>query len=151
MEKFITNETDAILPQKPTAMSCLTGGALLASCPTRSQLPSDGPSPKSETEVPQTGTGPGQVVVAKKDFWILNKLGFHARPATQFVKTAKRFISDIFVQKENQRVCGKSLISVLLLAAASGSKLTVHASGPDASEALIELERLFHNRFGEVE
>jgi phosphocarrier protein HPr len=88
---------------------------------------------------------------AVREFCIANKLGLHARPAAKFVKTAKRFISDIFVQKENHKVSGKSLFSMLMLAAGHGCKLTVHAIGPDAFQAIAELENLVLNRFGERE
>ncbi|HYG33489.1 MAG TPA: HPr family phosphocarrier protein [Clostridia bacterium] len=85
------------------------------------------------------------------DFQVSNKLGLHARPAAQFVKTANKFACDIFVQKEGEKVNGKSLIGLLLLAAGQGSKLTIHAQGPDASQALAELELLVARRFGEEE
>jgi phosphocarrier protein len=85
------------------------------------------------------------------DFRVSNKLGLHARPAAQFVRTASRFQCDIFVEKDGQRINGKSLISLLVLAAEPGSKLTVHACGEDASRALAELELLFEARFGEEE
>ncbi len=88
---------------------------------------------------------------AAKSFKILNKLGLHARPAAAFAKTASRFACDIFVQKDGEKANGKSLISLLLLAAGQGSQLTVYAHGHDASLALAELEILFERRFGEME
>jgi len=87
--------------------------------------------------------------VMTKDFRVSSKLGFHARPVAAFVKTASRFTCDIFVEKSGVRVSGKSVISLLLLAAGPGSELTILARGEDATQALAELEWLIENRFGE--
>ena len=65
----------------------------------------------------------------KKDFIIKNRLGLHARAAAQLVQTANRFQSEIFVEKEGTRVNGKSIMGILMLAAAQGSSLTVTAEG----------------------
>jgi len=80
---------------------------------------------------------------------VLNKLGIHARPAAMFVKTANRFQCDIFVEKDGEKVNGKSIMGLMMLAAGPGSKLTVHAEGQDASQALAELETLVERKFGE--
>jgi phosphocarrier protein len=80
-----------------------------------------------------------------KDFKVSNKLGIHARPAAMFVKTANRFSCDIFVEKVN----GKSIMGLMMLAAGPGSKLTVSAQGHDASQALSELEVLINRKFDE--
>jgi phosphocarrier protein HPr len=84
-----------------------------------------------------------------KDFWVSNKLGIHARPAAMFVKTANRFTCDIFVEKDGEKVNGKSIMGLMMLAAGPGSKLTVHAHGQDASQALAELETLIKRKFDE--
>ena len=84
-----------------------------------------------------------------KDFRVLNKLGIHARPAAMFVKTANRFSCDIFVEKDGEKVNGKSIMGLMMLAAGPGSKLTVHANGHDASQALAELETLINAGFDE--
>jgi phosphocarrier protein len=84
-----------------------------------------------------------------KDFWVANKLGIHARPAAMFVKTANRFSCDIFVEKDGEKVNGKSIMGLMMLAAGPGSKLTVHAHGQDASQALAELEILIKRKFDE--
>jgi phosphocarrier protein len=84
-----------------------------------------------------------------KDFRVANKLGIHARPAAMFVKTANRFSCDIFVEKDGEKVNGKSIMGLMMLAAGPGSKLTVHASGHDASQALAELETLINRKFDE--
>jgi phosphocarrier protein len=85
-----------------------------------------------------------------KDFLVSNKLGIHARPAAMFVKTANRFTCDIFVEKDGEKVNGKSIMGLMMLAAGPGSTLTVHASGHDASQALAELESLFKAKFEEA-
>jgi phosphocarrier protein HPr len=84
-----------------------------------------------------------------KDFLVSNKLGIHARPAAMFVKTATRFACDIFVEKDGEKVNGKSIMGLMMLAAGPGSKLTVHAQGHDASQALAELETLIKRKFDE--
>ena len=84
-----------------------------------------------------------------KDVLVANKLGIHARPAALFVKTANRFACDIFVEKDGERVNGKSIMGLMMLAAGPGSKLTVHAQGNDASQALAELETLIKRKFDE--
>ena len=87
--------------------------------------------------------------IMTKDFKVLNKLGIHARPAALFVKTANRFSCDIFVEKDGEKVNGKSIMGLMMLAAGPGSKLTVHANGHDASQALAELETLISRKFEE--
>ena len=84
-----------------------------------------------------------------KDVLVANKLGIHARPAAMFVKTANRFTCDIFVEKDGEKVNGKSIMGLMMLAAGPGSKLTVHAQGQDASQALTELETLIKRKFDE--
>src|SRR5215471_4923140 len=84
-----------------------------------------------------------------RDFLVSNKLGIHARPAAMFVRTANRFNCDIFVEKDGERVNGKSIMGLMMLAAGPGSKLTIHAQGQDASQALNELETLIKRKFDE--
>lgn len=84
-----------------------------------------------------------------RDFTVPNKLGIHARPASLFVKTANRFRCNIFVEKDGEKVNGKSIMGLLMLAAGPGSTLTVYADGQDASQALSEIEELIDRRFDE--
>ena len=84
-----------------------------------------------------------------KDFLVSNKLGIHARPAAMFVKTANRFTCDIFVEKDGEKVNGKSIMGLMMLAAGPGSRLTIHALGQDAAQALAELETLINRKFDE--
>ena len=85
----------------------------------------------------------------KKELTVLNKLGIHARPAALFVKTANRFESEIYVEKDGERVNGKSIMGLMMLAAGPGSKLLVHAEGQDAARAIVELEALLKRKFDE--
>ena len=84
-----------------------------------------------------------------KTLTIMNELGLHARAAAQFVKTANRFHSNIIVKKESVSVNGKSIMGVLMLAAAKGADITIEADGVDETEAIEELGFLIHGKFGE--
>ena len=86
---------------------------------------------------------------ATKELLVANKLGIHARPAAMFVKTANRFDCEIFVEKDGERVNGKSIMGLMMLAAGPGSKLTLTAEGQDAVRALNELEGLLLRKFDE--
>ena len=88
-------------------------------------------------------------LIMTRDFLVSNKLGMHARPAAMFVKTANRFSCDIFVEKDGEKVNGKSIMGLMMLAAGPGSRLTVHAQGHDASQALSEIETLINRKFDE--
>ena len=82
---------------------------------------------------------------------IVNRLGLHARAATQLVKCASGFKSIIHITLGERRVNGKSIMGVLTLAAARGSEIDIEANGEDAGAALNALEQLIANRFGEDE
>lgn len=82
---------------------------------------------------------------------ICNKLGLHARAAAKFVTLASRFSSEIELIRDTKRVNGKSIMGVMMLAAAQGTELLLSATGADEVEALDELEALINNRFGEDE
>jgi phosphocarrier protein HPr len=84
-----------------------------------------------------------------KEVTIANKLGIHARPAAMFVKTANRFACEIFVEKDGEKINGKSIMGLMMLAAGPGSKLTLHVRGADAPTALAELESLVRRKFDE--
>ena len=80
---------------------------------------------------------------------IQNQLGLHARAAAAFVKIAFRFRSEIELIEGRKRVNGKSIMGLLTLAAAQGTKLTLRAKGPDAAKAVAALTELVNNKFGE--
>lgn len=80
---------------------------------------------------------------------IVNRLGLHARAAAKLVTLASKFSSDIRVRKDSREVSGKSIMGVMMLAAAQGSSITLIAEGEDAQSALDELSQLIAERFGE--
>jgi len=82
---------------------------------------------------------------------IINKLGLHARAAAQFVQLASSFNSHIEFEKDNRRVNGKSIMGVMMLAAAKGSEITLYTDGKDEEESMKQLEQLINNRFNEDE
>ncbi len=84
-----------------------------------------------------------------KEVVIANKLGIHARPAALFVKTANRFACDIFVEKDGEKINGKSIMGLMMLAAGPGSRLTLHVRGADAQAAITELSALVQRKFDE--
>ena len=73
---------------------------------------------------------------------VKNKQGLHARPAALFVQMANKFTSDITVAKGRNKVNGKSIMGIMMLAAGAGSKVTILAAGEDADKAADELEKL---------
>jgi phosphotransferase system HPr (HPr) family protein len=89
------------------------------------------------------------VTAITRDVSILNALGLHARAAARFVQTANRFQSAIRVTRGDRTVDGKSIMGILLLAAARGSIVTISTEGPDAAAALHELCALVASGFGE--
>jgi phosphocarrier protein HPr len=84
-----------------------------------------------------------------KTLVVQNKLGIHARPAALFAKTANRFKSDVFVEKDGETINAKSIMGLMMLAAGPGSKILVIAKGPDASDAVKAIEDLLESKFGE--
>ena len=72
---------------------------------------------------------------ARQAVKIKHRMGLHARPAADFVRLANTFASEIRVKKGRRAVNGKSIMGILTLAAACGSRVTVEAAGPDATEA----------------
>ena len=94
-----------------------------------------------------TGAGSGQKV--EKQITIINRLGLHARPAAMFVRIASRYRSEIWVEKEGEQINGKSIMGLMMLAAGQGSKLRIRAEGPDAAQAIHDIEELIQSRFNE--
>jgi phosphocarrier protein len=88
-------------------------------------------------------------IIQTREMEIINQLGLHARAAAAFVKVANRYSADITVQKDTVSVNGKSIMGVLMLAAAQGATIIVEAKGDDAMEALDALSELVNAKFGE--
>ena len=82
---------------------------------------------------------------------IVNKLGLHARAAAKFVTQASQFDSEINVKRNNQDVNGKSIMGIMMLAAAKGSQIELIIDGTDEKQAMLSLLELIANRFGEAE
>ena len=78
----------------------------------------------------------------RKNIVVKNKLGLHARPAALFVQLANKFDSQIIVEKDNQKVNGKSIMGILTLGVERGSSIIIEAEGQDSKTAISELERL---------
>lgn len=82
---------------------------------------------------------------------IINKLGLHARAAAKFVSVASGFSSHVDVEKNGQRINGKSIMGVMMLAAGKGSNITLHIEGDDAQLCVDALSTLINNYFDEDE
>lgn len=87
--------------------------------------------------------------MVSRELLIINKLGLHARSAAKFVNLASRFSSDITVTRNGRQVNGKSIMGVMMLAAAQGSTINVTIEGDDERQALEQLQQLVNSRFGE--
>jgi len=85
----------------------------------------------------------------KTEITVKNKLGIHARPAAQFVKTASQFEAQITVCKDDEEIDGKSIMGLMMLAAGNGTVLEVSAEGSDADDALSAISTLVDNNFNE--
>ena len=82
---------------------------------------------------------------------LLNKVGLHARPASQFVQTAARFASSVTVEYNAKKANAKSILQVLSLGAGGGAEISIHAEGEDAEAAVAALQQLIADKFGEAE
>ena len=80
---------------------------------------------------------------------IVNRLGLHARAAAKLVQLAGRFKSEVKLVKDGDAVDGKSILGLLMLAAAQGEEVTLRCDGPDEGEAMAALEGLIARRFEE--
>jgi len=87
----------------------------------------------------------------KEEIEIINKLGLHARASSKLTQTASQFKSDIWIEKNDRKVNAKSIMGVMMLAAAKGSIISLEASGEDEAAALDALKALINDYFGEGE
>jgi phosphocarrier protein HPr len=87
----------------------------------------------------------------KQDITIINKLGLHARASTKLTQTASQFASEIWIEKGGRKVNAKSIMGVMMLAAAKGSTVTIEANGADEAAAIAALVALINDYFGEGE
>jgi phosphocarrier protein HPr len=90
--------------------------------------------------------------IMQKQLTVQNKMGIHARPAAMIVRIANSYSGDVWVEKDDEQVNGKSIMGLMMLAAGKGSKLTFRAEGEKepAEKMLEEMEALFERRFEEA-
>ncbi|MFN7086651.1 MAG: HPr family phosphocarrier protein [Burkholderiales bacterium] len=87
----------------------------------------------------------------QREVEIINKLGLHARASAKLTQVAGQFKSDVWVSRNGRRVNAKSIMGVMMLAAAKGSRIIIETEGPDEAQALQALQALIADRFGEGE
>ena len=80
---------------------------------------------------------------------IINRAGIHARPAALLVQTANEFDSQIFLEKDSEKINGKSIMGIITLGATYNSEINIIAEGQDEAEAVEAIARLFENKFEE--
>ena len=85
----------------------------------------------------------------ERELEIINRLGLHARAAAKLVHLTGRFSSQVKLRKDGEEVDAKSILGVLLLAAAQGSRIVVRCDGEDENEAMLAISKLIDNRFDE--
>ena len=85
-----------------------------------------------------------------KELVVQNKMGIHARPAAMIVRITNKFKAEVFVEKDEEQVNGKSIMGLMMLAAGKGSKVKFLATGDDAPAMLAELDALFARKFDEA-
>lgn len=85
----------------------------------------------------------------QQEFEIVNKLGLHARASALFVKTASKFKSEVKLARESVEVNGKSIMGIMMLAAAKGTKIRLTVEGSDEDEAMEVIGSLIVDGFGE--
>jgi phosphocarrier protein len=82
---------------------------------------------------------------------IINKLGLHARASAKLTQVAGRFAADVWLSRNGRRVNAKSIMGVMMLAAAKGSTIVIETEGEDEAEAMAAVTQLVAERFGEAE
>jgi phosphocarrier protein HPr len=87
--------------------------------------------------------------VASRTVEMKNRRGLHARASARFVTLAAGLPAAVEVEKDGSRVCGTSIMGLMMLGAAMGDSITIHAEGDGAEEAVAALARLVEDRFGE--
>jgi phosphocarrier protein HPr len=87
----------------------------------------------------------------RRELEIVNKLGLHARASARLSETASRFESEVWLTRNGRRVNAKSIMGVMMLAAAKGSTVVLETEGSDEEEALAAIAALVADRFGEPE
>ncbi len=87
----------------------------------------------------------------RQEIEIINKLGLHARASSKLTQTASQYASEIWIEKNGRKVNAKSIMGVMMLAAAKGSNITLETNGTDEQVAMTALQTLINDYFGEGE
>lgn len=87
--------------------------------------------------------------MTRRTVTIQNRAGIHARPAAMLVQTANRFASDIYLEKDSERINGKSIMGIITLGATHQSQISIIANGADEQEAVAAIAELFEKKFEE--
>jgi phosphocarrier protein len=87
----------------------------------------------------------------QREIEIVNKLGLHARASAKLTQMAGQFTAEVWISREGRRVNAKSIMGVMMLAAAKGSLVAIETAGPDEEQAMTALVGLINDRFGEGE
>ncbi len=85
------------------------------------------------------------MTTVRKEVTVRQKYGLHARPAAVFVKLARKFNAEVILEKDGERVNGKSIMGVMMLAVSRGETVYVEAEGPDGEDACEQLKRFLEN------
>ena len=89
--------------------------------------------------------------MAERNIEITNKLGLHARASAKLTQTASQYQSEVWLSRNGRRINGKSIMGVMMLAAARGTTIKLETLGPDENEAMNALVALIEDKFGEGE
>ena len=89
------------------------------------------------------------MTAVQRDVRIANQRGLHARASAKFVSMASQLPASIEVEKDGHRVCGTSIMGLMMLGAAIGDTITIHVSGDQAESVLAQLAQLVEDKFGE--
>ena len=87
----------------------------------------------------------------QREIEIVNKLGLHARASAKLTQMAGQFTAEVWISRDGRKVNAKSIMGVMMLAAAKGSVVAIETDGPDEAEAMTALVRLINDKFGEGE
>ena len=87
----------------------------------------------------------------QREIEIVNKLGLHARASAKLTQLAGQFTAEVWISREGRKVNAKSIMGVMMLAAAKGSLVEIETTGPDEAQAMTALVGLINDKFGEGE
>ena len=87
----------------------------------------------------------------QREIEIVNKLGLHARASAKLTQMAGQFTAEVWISRDSRKVNAKSIMGVMMLAAAKGSIVAIETDGPDEAEAMTALVGLINDKFGEGE